>query len=90
MIDVPDEFDSPDDHPGEQPAPWIVAGFDGVCSRSGERITIGQDIRADGDGGWECKECVDDDIPVQLDPYRGWMEGDDEPTFGYWEAGDHS
>jgi len=86
MNAVPDEFDSPNDK--DQPGPWIVAGFDGVCSRGGEHLLEGEDIRADGDGGWECRECVDED--GETVPYTGFMEGDDESGHGYWEAGDYS
>jgi len=109
MNAVPDEFDSPDET--GQPGPWIIAGFHGKCSRGGELIGVGEDVRADGDGGWECKECVDEDGETVPLSYQGWKEGDpelstaqqmihngelrrvyddgDEPTFGYWEAGDY-
>lgn len=43
------------------PGPWFEAGFSGECSRGGEEIEPGQDIRADGYGGWECRSCVEED-----------------------------
>jgi hypothetical protein len=50
--------DTDDTRREDEPGDWVIAGFDGECSRSGE--TFGKDvtIRADGDGGWECQGCV--------------------------------
>lgn len=44
------------------PGPWFAAGCAGdVCSRGGEPICAGDAIRADGNGGWECRDCVNED-----------------------------
>jgi len=41
------------------PGPWMIAAFDGGdCSRGGHDLEEGMQIRADGDGGWECRDCV--------------------------------
>lgn len=37
--------------------PWFYAAYRGLCSRCGSPIEPGEKIRADGDGGWECREC---------------------------------
>lgn len=47
--------------PLDSPAPWIEAGFEGVCSRDFDTIYEGDIIRSDGEGGWERKECVEED-----------------------------
>jgi hypothetical protein len=39
------------------PGPWFEATFPGECSSGGCDIEPGDQIRADGSGGWECKEC---------------------------------
>jgi hypothetical protein len=36
---------------------WFIAGFGGTCSGCGEDIEPGAEIRADGQGGWERREC---------------------------------
>jgi hypothetical protein len=36
---------------------WIDAKFHGTCSGCGDHITPGEQIRADGEGGWECADC---------------------------------
>lgn len=45
--------------------PWIVAGFDSECDPCGGAIFAGDEIRADGSGGWECRAVcgTDDDDP---------------------------
>lgn len=48
------------DDPADVPAPWFQAGYPGECSVSGHEFDEGDTIRADGDAGWECRECVDD------------------------------
>lgn len=43
--------------------PWVFASFytrDG-CSGCGEDIEEGDEIRADGSGGWERRECCGPD-----------------------------
>ena len=57
---MPNDEQSPFE-PLDSSAPWIVAGFEGVCSRDFDTIYEGDVIRADGEGGWEKKECVDED-----------------------------
>lgn len=37
--------------------PWITAGFDSDCDGCGAFIAEGEDIRADGEGGWLCQMC---------------------------------
>jgi hypothetical protein len=71
----------PDDDT-DGPGPWITAGFDGPCSH-GDTIVDGDMIRADGDGGWEHRECavslprsVPDGMTRRTGDYVGWMEGD--------------
>lgn len=48
-------------HLGAQPGPWFDAQFPGICERGGEGFEAGEEIRADGEGGYECRECVNDD-----------------------------
>jgi len=63
MPELNDPLDSSLDGPGD----WVTAGFDSPCSRgycSG--IAAGEDIRADGDGGWECRSCVEMDTAGDL------------------------
>jgi len=68
--DVPgdgDPFIDPDDGDDtrreDEPGGYFIADFDGECSRGGETFKAGDSltIRADGDGGWECRGCVDND-----------------------------
>ena len=41
-----------------QPGRWIEAKFHGVCSGCGDRhIRPGDQIRADGEGGWQREGC---------------------------------
>jgi hypothetical protein len=48
----PDPFESVTDT-----APWVPASFDGECSSCDGAIWVGEEIRADGFGGWEGKCC---------------------------------
>lgn len=41
--------------------PWFTAGFDSDCDECGGPIDEGDRIRSDGEGGWLCEECGDDD-----------------------------
>lgn len=52
------------------PGPWVTARFDGECSRGCAGIEEGQEIRADGDDGWECRDCVMKDQGTDL----SWRE----------------
>jgi hypothetical protein len=40
--------------------PWIEARYPGRCSYGDERIHEGDRIRSDGEGGWLCSNCGDD------------------------------
>lgn len=42
------------------PGPWITAGYGSDCAGCGGPIGEGEQIRADGDGGWLCPECGSD------------------------------
>jgi len=38
--------------------PWFEARYDGgECANCGWRFSVGDQIRADGDGGWFCVDC---------------------------------
>lgn len=40
--------------------PWFTASFGaGETSCCGMEIETGHEIRADGDGGWECRACAE-------------------------------
>ena len=41
--------------------PWFQASYDSDCDGCGEPITEGDTIRSDGEGGWLCTECGEDD-----------------------------
>lgn len=43
---------------GANPGPWFEAQFPGICERGGEGFEQGEEIRADGEGGYECRQCV--------------------------------
>ncbi len=43
------------------PGPWFAAAYSGSCSGCGEDIEDGDEIRADGGGGWERRECCGED-----------------------------
>ena len=74
-------LDTDDTRREDEPGDWFVADFDGECSRGGETFEsrwpsgTATTIRADGDGGWECRECVEEDgecSPLNVhgeDPY---------------------
>lgn len=52
------------------PGPWFTAQLPGECSAGGEEITGGDTIRADGSGGWECQECVEEEAEDALNQAR--------------------
>jgi hypothetical protein len=58
-----DPFADPDEiEPKNDKGPWFTAGFDSDDdSCCGEGIYEGDVIRADGEGGWEHQDCVEDD-----------------------------
>lgn len=37
--------------------PWFTAAYSGSCSACFNRTEVGDEIRADGEGGYECSEC---------------------------------
>jgi hypothetical protein len=39
------------------PGPWFVADYNGTCSGCGEDIVPDDEIRADGLGSWQRREC---------------------------------
>lgn len=49
--------------------PWVTAAFDGDCDGTscGGRIVEGEQIRADGEGGWLCEPCGEDAEIVKTD-----------------------
>lgn len=51
-----------DDHP--QKGPWFGAMYSGECASCFDRIEEGDRIRADGQGGYECENCGEDDEPL--------------------------
>jgi hypothetical protein len=46
----------PPPEPPRQLGPWFTAQYDGTCSE-GCPIEAGDQIRADGEGGWLCETC---------------------------------
>lgn len=51
---------------GPQKGPWFPARFPGTKSCCDDDIEVGEDIRADGNGGWEGRCCGDDErIPAK-------------------------
>lgn len=40
---------------------WFTANYDGDCSVCGEDFEQGDDIRADGSGGWQGRYCCAED-----------------------------
>jgi hypothetical protein len=51
---------SPRPRPPSSLGPWFDARFDGECE-NGCAIQEGDTIRSDGEGGWLCRICGDDD-----------------------------
>jgi hypothetical protein len=45
---------------GSKPGPWFSAAFPGICEKGGEGFEAGDEVRADGEGGYECRDCVTD------------------------------
>lgn len=73
---APDPFTTPAPAPelaegdvSESPVlgPWVRAGYDGECDGTcGGAIMEGDEIRADGQGGWLCSDCGAD-APVRVE-----------------------
>jgi hypothetical protein len=53
---------------GSKPGPWFDARFPGICERGGEGFEEGEEIRADGEGGYECRDCVGNDVADAVKP----------------------
>lgn len=50
------------DEPEEEKTPqWFPARYDGNCESCGADFGEGEEIRADGSGGWEARECCGSD-----------------------------
>lgn len=47
----------PFDTASEPPGPWVQAAWGGECDGCGQDYDEGDEIRADGSGGWEGKCC---------------------------------
>lgn len=41
--------------------PWFPAAFRGTCDGCGTEIVPEDPIRADGDGGWLCEACGEEE-----------------------------
>jgi len=50
----PQETESAPIYTGDTPGPGFVAQFPGICERCGDGFEPGEQIRADGRGGYEC------------------------------------
>lgn len=64
MDELPGMWEEADFLGGEgEPGPWVLAGFNGPCSRGCVGIFRGETVRLDGTapGSWECKCCVEYD-----------------------------
>jgi hypothetical protein len=57
VLQALDGFDPDADRPGDGPPPWVAARLPGKCAGCGEPIKAGDEIQADGDGGWVCRDC---------------------------------
>lgn len=57
---VPDAFSDPKEGKDQGPGPWFPSRYDGSCDTCGADFGEGEEIRADGSGGWEAFECCGD------------------------------
>lgn len=57
VLQALDGFDPDADRPGDGPPPWVITRLGGDCAGCGEPIKPGDEIQADGDGGWVCRDC---------------------------------
>lgn len=57
--------------------PWITASYDGSCAGCGDDIMPGDQIRADGNGGWLCAGCGEADQLVPATHFLREAEGSD-------------
>lgn len=58
---VPDAFSDPKEGKDQGPGPWFPSRYDGNCETCGADFGEGEEIRADGSGGWEAYECCGSD-----------------------------
>src|SRR5690349_2360228 len=60
--------------------PWFSAAYDGECSKCDGAIWRGDEIRADGRGGYECSGCYphDDETPVSKPCQHRFVWVDDD------------
>lgn len=64
---------------GDEPfpkGPWFTAAFDGECSACDEEILAGDEIRTDGEGGYECEVHKEDDEPSDTPETDAWDHPD--------------
>jgi hypothetical protein len=60
--------------------PWFIAAYDGDCSGCGQEFSEGDEIRADGQGGWLARCCGGDSalitrsLPPAPDPGASLLE----------------
>lgn len=57
-MDTDEFFAQPD---GADTGPWFTAAYSGDCDQCGNYFFEGDEIRADGEGGWQGRECCGDD-----------------------------
>lgn len=72
-----------EEKPGK--GPWFGASYESDCDGCGNRVFEGDQIRADGQGGWECEEwCGQDDPaePATTGPHRHKYVWADVPNGG--------
>lgn len=73
------EDDTDDIRREGDPSDWFIADFDGECSRGRHEFDTrypdgtATTIRADGNGGWECWECVEED-EVRVEQWETYAE----------------
>lgn len=53
------------------PGPWFPAAYPGECASCGDDFEVGDTIRADGQGEWECEGCEDAGHANRRDPFQG-------------------
>lgn len=74
--EAPDAFSAPKEAKAQddnEPGPWFPSRYDGNCETCGADFGEGEEIRADGSGGWEARECcgegdTDSDRPARVRP----------------------
>ena len=44
------------------PGPWFLAAYYGSCADCGADIEPDDQIRADGDGGYLCEDCGEEEV----------------------------